>query len=172
MNTEKGVRTVTVINLVLLILLILSPFICIEIYARQIMPTPILIARCLEVSSFIKFNRTECPISNHYCKWENFWKTKGKGLRAWCFSKAVLFLSSGLLPRQRRCGNCINIGYFSTRIWFAHFRGSVNWRKKRNKLRISPPGAEVKRLVLIQLLYRKRLTWSLIYFRLIFISFK
>lgn len=131
MNTEKGVRTVTVINLFLLILLILSPFICIEIYARQIMPTPILIARCLEVSSFIKFNRTECPISNHYCKWENFWKTKGKGLRAWCFSKAVLFLSSGLLPRQRRCGNCINIGYFSTRIWFAHFRGSMNWRKKK-----------------------------------------
>lgn len=76
MNTEKGVRTVTVINLFLLLLL--SPFFCIEIYARQIMPTPILIARCLEVSSIEQNAQSAITIVNEKISE----KTKGKGLRA------------------------------------------------------------------------------------------
>lgn len=82
MNTEKGVRTVTVINLVLLILLLLSPFICIEIYARQIMPTPILIARCLEVSPFIKFIEQNAQSAITIVNEKISEKMKGKGLRA------------------------------------------------------------------------------------------
>lgn len=76
MNTEKGVRTVTVINLFLLLLL--SPFICIEIYARQIMPAPILIARCLEASSIEQNAQSAITIVNEKISE----KTKGKGLRA------------------------------------------------------------------------------------------